>query len=301
MTDSYFATLTGRLNLALGRKVPQILQAEASECGLASLAMVCHYHGLQIDLFNLRNRYGFSSRGATMASLIDIANALRLQSRALSLNIDELKVLKMPCILHWDMKHFVVLVSISRGRAVIHDPAFGRKVMELHELSRHFTGVALELWPDSEFQPIKQQSRLRFRKLMANVRGLKGALFKIFCLSIVIEAINLLLPVGTQLVMDHVILAGDHDLLALICIGLLCFILFRTGVSMLRTWISIVMGALIDVQWKAGVFDHLLKLPLSFSKSASWVIFNPASVRWIQSEPPLPPASLAALSMASCQ
>ncbi len=79
-----------------------------------------------------------------------------------------------------------------------------------------------------------------------------------------IEAVNLLLPVGTQLVMDHVILAGDHDLLALICIGLLFFILFRTGVSMLRSWISIVMGALIDVQWKAGVFDHLMKLPLSF-------------------------------------
>lgn len=264
MTDSYFETLTGRLNLALGKKVPQILQTEASECGLASLAMVCHYHGLQIDLFNLRSRYGYSSRGATMSALIDIASALKLKSRALSLNIDELKALKMPCILHWDMQHFVVLVRVSRGRAMINDPAFGHRVMGLHELSRHFTGVALELWPDSDFQPIKQQSRLRFRKLMANVRGLKGALLKIFCLSIVIEAVNLLLPVGTQLVMDHVILAGDHDLLALICIGLLCFILFRTVVSMLRTWISIVMGALIDVQWKAGVFDHLLKLPLSF-------------------------------------
>lgn len=264
MTESYFDTLKGKLNLSLRRKVPQILQTEASECGLASLAMVCHYHGLQIDLFNLRSRYGFSSRGATLSALIDIASALKLQSRALSLNIDELKALKMPCILHWDMKHFVVLVSVSRGRAVIHDPAFGRKVLGLHELSRHFTGVALELWPDSEFQPIKQQSRLRFRKLMSNVRGLKGALLKIFCLSIVIETVNLLLPVGTQLVMDHVILAGDHDLLALICIGLLFFILFRTGVSMLRSWISIVMGALIDVQWKAGVFDHLMKLPLSF-------------------------------------
>ncbi|EPM1657246.1 cysteine peptidase family C39 domain-containing protein, partial [Serratia marcescens] len=251
MTESYFDTLKGKLNLSLRRKVPQILQTEASECGLASLAMVCHYHGLQIDLFNLRSRYGFSSRGATLSALIDIASALKLQSRALSLNIDELKALKMPCILHWDMKHFVVLVSVSRGRAVIHDPAFGRKVLGLHELSRHFTGVALELWPDSEFQPIKQQSRLRFRKLMSNVRGLKGALLKIFCLSIVIETVNLLLPVGTQLVMDHVILAGDHDLLALICIGLLFFILFRTGVSMLRSWISIVMGALIDVQWKA--------------------------------------------------
>ena len=89
-------------------------------------------------------------------------------------------------------------------------------------------------------------------------------MLKIFCLSIVIETVNLLLPVGTQLVMDHVILAGDHDLLALICIGIAVFILFRTGVSMLRSWISIVMGALIDVQWKAGVFDHLMKLPLSF-------------------------------------
>ncbi|MGX1956279.1 peptidase domain-containing ABC transporter [Serratia proteamaculans] len=264
MTDSYFDTLKGKLNLSLRRKVPQILQTEASECGLASLAMVCHYHGLQIDLFNLRSRYGFSSRGATLSALIGIASALKLRSRALSLNIDELKALKMPCILHWDMKHFVVLVSVNRGRAVIHDPAFGRKVLGLDELSRHFTGVVLELWPDSEFQPLKQQSRLRFRKLMSNVRGLKGALLKIFCLSIVIEAVNLLLPVGTQLVMDHVILAGDHDLLALICIGLLFFILFRTGVSMLRSWISIVMGALIDVQWKAGVFDHLMKLPLSF-------------------------------------
>lgn len=264
MTDSYFNSLKQKLHLSLRRKVPQILQTESSECGLASLAMVCHYHGLQIDLFNLRSQFGFSSRGATLSALIDIASALKLQSRALSLNIDELNSLRMPCILHWDMKHFVVLVGVKRGRAVIHDPAFGCKVLRLHELSRHFTGVALELWPDSEFQPIKQQSRLRLRKLMNNVHGLKAALLKVFCLSIIIETVNLLMPVGTQLVMDHVILAGDHDLLALICIGLLFFILFRTGISMVRSWISIVMGALIDIQWKAGIFDHLMKLPLSF-------------------------------------
>lgn len=264
MTNSYFENLTSKLNLALGRKVPQILQTEASECGLASLAMICHYHGLQVDLFNLRSRYGLSSRGATLATLVDIAGALKMQSRALSLNIDELNTLKTPCILHWNMKHFVVLVSAGHGRMIIHDPAFGRKVIGVQELSQHFTGVALELWPGSKFEPIKQQSRLSFRTLMANIRGLKGTLFKIFCLSIVIETVNLLLPVGTQLVMDHVILAGDHDLLALICTGLLFFILFRTCVSMLRSWISIVMGALIDIQWKAGVFDHLMKLPLSY-------------------------------------
>ncbi|WP_261158027.1 peptidase domain-containing ABC transporter, partial [Serratia entomophila] len=169
-----------------------------------------------------------------------------------------------PCILHWDMNHFVVLVGVRGGRIVIHDPAFGRRVIGLQELSLHFTGVALELWPGSEFTPVTQQSKLHIRTLLRNVSGLKGALIKIFCLSLVIEAINLLMPVGTQLVMDHVIQAGDHDLLALICIGLLFFILFRTCVAMLRSWTSIVMGSLIDVQWKAGLFDHLMKLPLAY-------------------------------------
>ncbi|CAQ83437.1 probable microcin h47 secretion atp-binding protein [Photorhabdus asymbiotica] len=105
---------------------------------------------------------------------------------------------------------------------------------------------------------------MRLRTLLTNVHGLKSTLIKIFSLSMVIEASNLLLPIGSQLVMDHVIFAGDHELLSLICIGLLFFILFRTGVSMLRSWISIVMETLIDIQWKAGVFDHLMKLPLAY-------------------------------------
>ncbi len=89
-----------------------------------------------------------------------------------------------------------------------------------------------------------------------------------------VEAINLLLPVGTQLVMDHVIIAEDYDLLALICIGLLFFILFRTFLSMLRSWTSLVMGSLVDVQWKAGLFDHLLKLPLAYFEKRNWAIFS---------------------------
>ena len=100
--------------------------------------------------------------------------------------------------------------------------------------------------------------------MMGNVSGLIPALAKIFCLSLMIESVNLLLPVGMQLVMDHVIPAKDPDLLTLICLGLLFFIIFRTGVSMLRAWTSLVMSTLIDVQWKARLFDHLLKLPLDY-------------------------------------
>ncbi len=256
--------LADRLHFSFRHKVPQIIQTEAAECGLACLAMVCGYHGKHVDLQTLRQRYGISSRGATLRTLMDIGNANELKSRALKLDIDELNALKTPCILHWDLNHFVVLVAVKQGKVIIHDPAFGRRSLGIREVSEHFTGVALELWPDSGFTSEKPRVRLNLRKMMGNVSGLVPALTKIFCLSLMIESVNLLLPVGMQLVMDHVIPAKDPDLLTLICLGLLFFIIFRTGVSMLRAWTSLVMSTLIDVQWKARLFDHLLKLPLDY-------------------------------------
>ncbi|WP_426577173.1 peptidase domain-containing ABC transporter [Xenorhabdus stockiae] len=264
MNKTSFETITERLNLGFRRRVPKILQTEAAECGLASLAMVFHYHGLQIDLSSLRSQFGISTRGVTLTTLINIATVLKFKTRAVALDLDELQALKTPCILHWDMNHFVVLVNVKKNKITIHDPAFGQRVMTFAEVSKHFTGIALEVWPGSEFVPIKKQNKLRIISLLTNIQGIKSTLSKIFFLSLVIEAINILLPVGTQLIMDHVIIAQDHSLLKIICCGLLFFILFRVSVSTLRSWTSITMEAFVDVQWKSGVFDHLMKLPLAY-------------------------------------
>ncbi len=264
MNNVLFSALISKLNFSWRKKVPQILQTESSECGLASLAMVFHYFGLHIELFNLRQQFGISARGATLDTLMDISSSLKFKTRALSLDINELSTLENPCILHWDLNHFVVLVAVRRHSIVIHDPALGRRVIGINEFSQHFTGIALEIWPDSNFTAVTHKSRLQLSRLLSSIRGLKGALTKIFCLSLVIEAVSLLMPVGTQLVLDHVIQANDYHLLALICMGLLFFIVFRTAVAMLRSWTTIVMDSLIDVQWKAGMFDHLMKLPLAY-------------------------------------
>ena len=256
--------LTSRLGLRLRHRVPQIIQTEASECGLASLAMVCGWHGLHTDLLSLRQRFDVSSRGVTLRTLMTVAGALHLKSRALQLDIDELSALKMPCILHWNMNHFVVLVAVRGSKIIIHDPASGRRVLGVNEVSQYFTGVALELWPGGEFTPQKQESRISIRSLMGTISHLPATLTKIACLALMIESVNLLLPVGMQLVMDHVIPAKDADLLTLICLGLLFFVLFRTGMSILRSWTSLVMTTLIDVQWKARLFDHLTALPLAW-------------------------------------
>ena len=264
MTNGNFRQIINQLDMRWRRRVPVIHQTETAECGLACLAMICGHFGKNIDLISLRRKFNLSARGANLAGINGIAEQLGMVTRALSLELDELGALKMPCILHWDFSHFVVLVSVKRNRYVLHDPARGRRYLGREEMSRYFTGIALEVWPGSEFQAETQQTRISLRSLINSIYGIKRTLAKIFCLSVVIEAINLVMPVGTQLVMDHAIPAGDRGLLTLISAGLMFFILLRAAVSMLRAWPSLVMSTLINVQWQSGLFDHLLRLPLAF-------------------------------------
>lgn len=256
--------LANQMDIRLRHRVPLIHQTESSECGLACLAMICGYYGKNIDLINLRRQFNLSARGIALSGLIDIAGQMGLYTRALSLELNELKDLKMPCILHWEFNHFVVLVSVGRKRAILHDPARGRRAVSLSMLSQSFTGVVLEVWPGSAFIAGAVRNRLNFGTLTGSVHGLKKTLGKIFCLSLVIETITLMMPVGTQLVMDHAIPAGDHGLLTLICVGLMLFIVLRTTVSMLRSWSSLIMTTFISIQWQSGLFNHLLRLPLSY-------------------------------------
>ncbi|MEG9340500.1 peptidase domain-containing ABC transporter [Klebsiella pneumoniae] len=264
MSNGNVRRMINQLDMRWRRRVPVIHQTETSECGLACLAMICGHFGKNIDLISLRRKFNLSARGANLAGINSIAEQLGMVTRALSLELDELGALKTPCILHWDFSHFVVLVSVKRNRYVLHDPARGRRNVGLEEMTRYFTGVALEVWPGSEFSEETTQNRIQLRSLINSIYGIKSTLAKIFCLSVVIEAINLVMPVGTQLVMDYAIPAGDRGLLTLISAGLMFFILLRAATGMLRAWSSLVMGTLINVQWQSGLFNHLLRLPLAY-------------------------------------
>lgn len=264
MTNNLFKNIISKIDFSLRKKTSVILQSEATECGIACLAMICSFYGQHIDLFNFRHHYGSPSQGSSLLSLSQTAGQAGLKSRALTLDLNEINQLKLPCIIHWEMNHYVVLTKVCKSSYIIHDPSLGKRIIGLQEMSNHFTGIALELWPDQNFQQKKVKSRLRLLDLMNNIVGLKSVLLKIFAYSIVIEAIGLLLPVGTQLVTDHVIMAHDQNLLSIICIGLVFFTLFRTFISMLRSWTSLTLNTLTNIQWKTSLFDHLTNLPLSF-------------------------------------
>ncbi|WP_048703466.1 MULTISPECIES: peptidase domain-containing ABC transporter, partial [Enterobacter] len=257
-------TLLRKLDLRIFKRIPVVFQTEASECGLACLSMICSFYGKQVDLLQLRQQFNLSSRGVNLHAIKAIASELEMSSRALSVDLQELHAVRKPCILHWDFNHFVVLIKVDKNSAVIHDPAFGRRVISMPELSQHFTGVVLEVWPGTTFSVQKKQNRLKASTLLKNINGLMTSLAKIFFLSLVIELISLLLPVGTQLVTDNVIASGDYGLLNIICLGLFILILLRLTVSIIRSWTMLILGTLIDVQWSFSLFSHLIKLPTTF-------------------------------------
>ncbi|MDU4271965.1 MAG: peptidase domain-containing ABC transporter [Enterobacter asburiae] len=264
MTKRSLKTLIEQLDLQLRPRVPLVHQTESSECGLACLAMICSHYGKQSNLIALRQQFNLSARGTTLAGMTQIAEQLGLATRCLSLDLNELSALKTPCILHWDFNHFVVLVSVKQNRAILHDPARGRRKVGMEEMSKYFTGIALEVWPGSTFAAQPTSHQFSLRSLAAKVHGLKGMLGKIFFYSLIIETINLLIPIGTQLALDHAIPAADMGLLTVICIGLFLFTLLRVALSALRSWSSLIMTTLINVQWQSGLFTHLVRLPLSY-------------------------------------
>ncbi|MFT3818582.1 MAG: peptidase domain-containing ABC transporter [Rubrivivax sp.] len=253
----------GRLRFG-GPGVPVVMQTEGAECGLACLAMVAGAHGLRTDLATLRRRFPISSRGLTLADVVRIADALHLQSRPLRAELEEIEQLQTPCILHWDLTHFVVLVSVRRGVATIHDPARGLRRLKLAELSPHFTGVALELQPGPDFKPAREQRDPRLRALLGPVSGLRRGLAQVLLLALALEAFMLLTPFFMQWVVDDVLVSGDRDLLLTLGIAFALLVLIQVLTAAGRAWAVLVLSATLNLQWLLNVFAHLLRLPLAW-------------------------------------
>jgi ATP-binding cassette, subfamily B, bacterial CvaB/MchF/RaxB len=259
------ATLLDALRLGLGgRRLPMLLQTEAGECGLACLAMVAAHHGHRSDLPTLRQRFSLSLKGTTLADLVRMAGQLQLNPRALRAEMEHLPDLQLPCVLHWDLNHFVVLKEVRRGVAVIHDPARGVRRMPLAELSRHFTGVVLELTPQLDFNPRTERQSVTLRQLLGRVTGLKRSLLQIFTLALALEAFLLLSPFFMQWVVDSVLVSADRDLLITLGIGFGLLVLIQVGTGAIRSWAVLHLSSTLNLQWLGNVFAHLMRLPVSW-------------------------------------
>jgi len=253
-----------QLSFGFGRKLPVILQTEASECGLACLAMVSNYHGFRTDLATLRRLFLISIKGTTLNYLMAMAQAVGFTTRPVKLELEDLRDLRRPCILHWNFNHFVVLKEVGSRHVVIHDPAMGLRKLSFDEVSAAFTGVALELWPNPGFKRVTFKQSIKLRDMMGHVTGLYRSMGQILLLALSLEVFALVSPLYMQWVVDHAIVAADYDLLTTLAIGFGLLMLMQQAVTTVRAWVIMHMATTLNVQWRANIFAHLIRLPVDF-------------------------------------
>jgi ATP-binding cassette subfamily B protein RaxB len=257
-------TASHLLNLIGGPRLPVILQSEAAECGLACLAMIATYHGHEVDLNALRRRFSVSLKGTTLKTVLHMAQRLGMVARGLRLEPERLKDLRTPCILHWEMKHFVVLKEVRGERVIIHDPGQGVRRYSLAEVASRFTGVALELMPTTSFEKKKDVRKLALSALWGRMPGMGRALAQALVLSVALQIFVLAAPFYMQLTVDEAVMKGDTGLLSALAIGFGLLVLFRISAEWIRSHVLLFLGGALNFQMGANLFHHLVRLPLDW-------------------------------------
>lgn len=274
-----------RLNLSWGQKLPIIYQTEIAECGLACLAMVAGFHGHHTDLRELRNRHSITLKGATLAQVVSIAERMNFSTRAIKVELEDLKLVRCPAILHWDLNHFVVLKKATDRYAVIHDPARGYCKLKLSEVSKHFSGIALELTPDSKFEKKKARRLITLTSFIKYVVGIKRSLAQIILLSLVLQVFAVVAPYYQQLVVDNVLVGHDLDFLVVLGVGAIVLAITTTAVSLARTWMGIFFDSTYSIQLSSSLLKHMMYLPIGWyeTRKVGDILSRFSSLKVVQS------------------
>ena len=259
------------LNFSISKSTPLLLQSEIAECGLASMAMVACYHGHKLDMPAMRKRFSANLKGMNLQQLIELGDNLGLVSRALQCPLEEVHKLQTPCILHWDLNHFVVLSKVSgKGAAAkfaINDPAVGKRSLSSDEFSKHFTGICLELTPTSKFEAKQEQARMKFTQLWSTMKGLKAGLLKLIALSLVLQLFALIAPYYMQWVVDEVLISFDKSLLTVLAMGFALIAIISVVTNAVRSWLILRLSSLLSMQMGVNLLRHLLRLPMNYFES----------------------------------
>ena len=245
-------------------KVPVIMQMEALECGAACLAMVAAYYGKWVPLEQVRRDCGVSRDGSNARNVLVAARSYGFAAKGYRYEPDSLRTDgQFPCIIHWNMEHFVVLNGFTKDKAVLNDPARGLVSVSMEEFDRSVTGICLILEPGAEFTPGgKPKSVLEFAR-----HRLKGAgpaiAFMVLC-TIIGSLLGIIQPAFSRIFYDRLLTGQNPEwfmpfMAALIVFS--CLQVFIAGVQMLY---SNRINARFAVVGSTSFLWKVLHLPMDF-------------------------------------
>ncbi|EKN3608758.1 peptidase domain-containing ABC transporter [Yersinia enterocolitica] len=259
-------------------ELPLIYQTEKTDCALSCIAMIANFYDISLQLEELKRIFPEYKKGTNLNDIYNILSSYSMNVRVLSVDIDELSKVKLPCIIHWDNDHFVVLKKIKNDKLIIHDPERGILNFGYRKFTEHFTGILIEAYPGIVTRQGKNAavtidnrgsySSLKSIKFFANLlSNSRTILFSIIILLIIIEFVNIILPQITQLVIDQVIVNNDEKLLLIAIAGYFILSIIQLFVSSARDWLMIWISAHLGYQLPLAFLGKIMSLPVNFFNS----------------------------------
>jgi ATP-binding cassette subfamily B protein len=253
------------------RKVPELLQMNAVECGAACLAMILSYYGRKTSVAEVYKNAGVGRDGLSALNIVQTARRYGLQVRSISLQINDFRFVHLPAIVHWEFNHFLVIERWSRSSVNVIDPATGRTRLSAQEFDAGFTGIVLMFEPGSEFTGRHASSpAVSLRAYL--IQYLKRSPFvflQILAASLLLQIIGLAIPFATKVAIDDIIPARMITLLPLLGFGLLIILVAQLVTTLVRALLLVYLQAHIDISITSSFFEHLLRLPVRFFQQRS--------------------------------
>lgn len=259
------------------QRFPITYQHDAMQCGIACLQIICWHYGRTYNVETISQYCHATTEGVSMLGISEAAKDLGLETVSAKVDLKKLTIAPLPCILHWNQEHFVVLYNIKKGGLFyVADPAMGYVTYKKDEFCHHWIsttedgeekGVVMFLEPTDEFYHkdipmIKENHSISF--LMKYFSKYKGQLSLIALTLILGSLLQLVLPFLTQQIVDTGIKNRDIDFIWLILAGQLVLVVSRTAVDFLRRWLLLKVSMKINITLICDFFRKLLRLPMSF-------------------------------------
>lgn len=243
------------------RKVPLILQYSATECGLASLAMVLAYHDVYLSIEKLREECGTSRDGAKATVLMSVAKRYQFSAEAFRVELDDLKKIDVPVIAFWNFTHYVVIKKVGKKGVYINDPAHGQCTVNFDEFDKLFTGVILLILPTEKTNTILKTPDDGLKQWFSGTTI--ECLFLFVCLIIGIIG-SLITAQISSVFINFCLLKHKINWIPWISLFSILTCMILLGSTWLHKWNQFKMCTIAVLQKSSAVIAHALKLPMMF-------------------------------------
>lgn len=248
------------------RKFTHLKQVDEMDCGAASLAMVCRHFGRNVSLARIRQLVNTASDGTSLRGLCNGAQALGLAARSVKASKNNLLNMPLPAIIHWENYHWVVLYDANETHAWIADPATSLRKITRKELDEKWNGYAALFDYTADFE-LAPESKPGIAWLTPFFAPFKAVLLKALGLAAVVSALQMLLPVFTQVIVDKVLVENDFNLLTMLIVAMLAVLVMMTVATLVQRYLLSFMAVRIDASTLDFITRKLLALPLSYFAS----------------------------------